>query len=317
MELKPVFPFEPVSASVSPEGSNWVAQIKWDGVRILLYYDGGGTRLFNRKLNERTLQFPEFADIGAFCKAHSVILDGEMIAFDQNKPSFHEVMRRDSLKQAHGIAQAVSRIPVTYMVFDVLFCNGEWVTDRPLEYRQALLGQMIVPQSHVQLSQNFDDGEALYELMTRHRMEGVVFKDLRSAYGINGKDGRWRKRKVKKDLYAVVGGVTFRHDTVNALLLGLYSDDRELIYIGHAGTGKLTQKDWAAITEGTRRMKVPDRPFLNEPARSKEAVWVKPEIAVKVEFLELTPGGTMRHPSIQAIVGLNGRECTIDQLKGL
>ncbi|WP_169087392.1 DNA ligase [Paenibacillus sp. PL91] len=316
MELKPIYPFEPISTSIPPKGDNWVTQIKWDGVRVLLYFDGDETKLFNRRMNERTIQYPELLNVSEFCKAHSVILDGEIIAFDQNKPSFYEVMKRDSLKQSQKIKHSSARTPVTYMIFDILFYNGDWVTDRPLEYRQALLEKIIIPQNNIQIIQNFDDGIALFDLMKQYQMEGVIFKDLQSTYRINGKDGRWRKQKVMKDLFAVVGGVTFRHHIVNALLLGIYTNDRELIYIGHAGTGKLTQKDWAAITADIKEKQVTDRPFINEPERSKDAVWVTPALTVKVEYLEFTPGGTMRHPSIQAVVKMDRSECTVDQLKG-
>ena len=134
MELKPVYPFEPINAKTPPAGDNWIAQIKWDGVRVLLYYNGSAAKLFNRRMNERTVQYPELLDVGAFCKAHSVILDGEVIAFDQKTPSFYEVMKRDRLKQPLKIKQASVRAPITYMIFDVLFHNGEWVTDKPLGF---------------------------------------------------------------------------------------------------------------------------------------------------------------------------------------
>lgn len=316
MQLKLICPFEPISTSSAPAGGNWVTQIKWDGVRMLLYYDGHETKLFNRKLNERTNQYPEFQDIRSFCCANSVILDGEVIAFDQSKPSFHEVMRRDSLKQLQRIKQSINQVPVTYMIFDILFYNGEWVTDRPLDYRLQLLESIISPNNNVQIVQNFHDGAALFNLMKQNRMEGVVYKDLSSTYSINGKDGRWKKHKVMNDLFAIVGGVTFRHKVVNSLLLGIYTNEQDLVYIGHAGTGKLTQKDWASITEEVTKRQISQRPFINEPQRSKDAIWVKPELTCKVEYLELTPGGTMRHPSIQAVVDVGKNECTVDQIKG-
>lgn len=314
MELKPVYPFEPISISAPPTGDSWVAQIKWDGVRMLLYFDGSTAKLYNRRMNERTLQYPELLDVNAFCKADSVILDGEVIAFDQKKPSFYEIMKRDRMKLPLNIKQASMRAPVTYMVFDLLFFNGEWVTDKPLAERQALLEDIIIPQPNLQIVQNYPDGTPLFELMRQYRMEGVVFKDLGSTYSINGKDGRWRKQKVFNDLNAVVGGVTYRDSIVNALLLGIYTNDGELIYIGHAGTGRLTQKDWRLLTEKAKDMQTTGRPFVNEPERSKDAVWIRPELTVKVEYLEFTPGGTMRHPSIQAIVDIDKTECTVGQL---
>ncbi|MDO3681351.1 ATP-dependent DNA ligase [Paenibacillus ehimensis] len=317
MQLKPISPFEPISTSSQPAGGNWVVQIKWDGVRVLLYNDGSQIRLFNRKKNERTNQYPEFHDSKSFCHANSVILDGEIIAFDQSKPSFHEVMRRDSLKQPLRIKQAINQVPVTYMIFDILFYNGEWVTDEPLNNRQKLLESIITPRPNVQIVQNFDDGATLFNLMKQHQMEGVIYKDPSSTYSVNGKDGRWKKHKVMNDLFAVVGGVTYRGKIVNSLLLGVYTKEQDLVYIGHAGTGKLTQKDWGFITEEVTKMQIAQRPFINEPERSKDAFWVKPELTVKVEYLEFTPGGTMRHPSIQAVVYADKNECTVDQIKCL
>ncbi|PYI52907.1 RNA ligase family protein [Paenibacillus flagellatus] len=300
MELKPIVPFEPVRAEQAPTGPNWVAQIKWDGVRMLAYGDGPETRLWNRRGNERTMQYPEFADVRRYCNASSVILDGEMIALDSaGKPSFHEIMKRDRLRTESKIAQAISRVPVTYMIFDVVYCNGEWATGMPLGERQRLLERIVVPGERVQLVRNVTDPNALLGVMRSHRMEGIVCKDLTSGYALDGKDDRWRKIKLFRDMYAVVGGVTYRDKLVNALLLGLYDPGGTLYYIGHAGTGKLTQADWRRLTERVQPMRIGDRPFANVPERNKDAVWIRPELVVKVQFLEWTPDGIMRHPSIQ------------------
>ncbi|WP_442601880.1 ATP-dependent DNA ligase [Paenibacillus sp. KN14-4R] len=314
MDLKPIIPFEPISSNISPVGDKWIAQIKWDGVRMLHYFDGNNTRLFNRKMHERTLQYPELLDTEAFCKAQSVILDGEIIAFDTNKPSFYEIMKRDSLKQTQKIKLSINKIPVTYMIFDILLYNGNWVINKSLEHRQKLLENIIVPRNNVQIVKNFSDGQILFNLMETHQMEGVIYKDLTSTYSTNAKDGRWRKQKIMIDLFAVVGGVTFRGQVVNSLLLGLFDEER-FIYIGHAGTGKLKQKDWIGITNLAKELVIDKIPFVNEPERHKDAVWIKPELLVKVEFLEFTPRGTMRHPSIQAIVNVDKSECTVNQLK--
>lgn len=313
MELQAISPFEPIHAAQVPQGSNWVAQVKWDGVRMLTYYDGRQIRLINRNLNDRTLQYPELHEPRLFSAASSFILDGELIAFNQTRPSFHEIMRRDRMQKKPSIELAVNQVPVTYMVFDILFYDGRWTTEQTLAERQALLERILIPQKNIQLVQNFADATGLLNVMKQHQMEGIVVKDLDSTYLINGKDKRWQKLKIFHDLYAVVGGVTFRHNVVNALMLGLYEGDR-LIYIGHAGTGKLSSADWRELTERIKPLIRSDKPFANEPERSKEAVWLKPEIAVKVQFMEWTTGRTMRHPSIQAFVSLPLSECTFLQL---
>lgn len=282
---------------------------------MLSYFDGSKVQLVNRRLNNRSLQYPEFMSPSRYCTASSFILDGEFIAFDESKPSFHEIMKRDSLRKQQSIELAATQIPVTYMIFDVLFYNGVWVTDQALSERQKILQEIVIPQSHVQTVQNFPDPGGLLEVMIRHQMEGVVCKDLTSSYAINGKDKRWQKHKLFYDLFAVVGGVTFRGDVVNSLLLGLYDLEGRLHYIGHAGTGKVTQQEWRELTQRAASLAAKAKPFLNEPERSKDALWVKPEIVVKVQFLEWTPGKTMRHPSIQAFVEIPPHECSVRQIR--
>jgi bifunctional non-homologous end joining protein LigD len=313
MKLDPVIPFVPVLANRIPEGPGWTAQIKWDGVRMLAYFDGRELRLVNRRRHDRTAQYPEFHDPAAYCRAPSFILDGEFVAFDRRKPSFHEIMRRDSLRKPEQIRRAVAEIPVTYMVFDVLYCDGGWVTDRPLAERQRMLASILRPQPHVQPVENVADAEALLAVMKAHGMEGIVCKKLDSAYAIGGKDKRWQKLKIARDLLAVVGGVTFRDGIVNALLLGLYDPDGRLIYIGHAGTGKITADGWRRLTREAASLAVREMPFANRPERAKGAVWIRPVLVVNVRFLEWTAHGTLRQPSIQAFVDAPPEACTFAQ----
>ncbi|CAM2979797.1 RNA ligase family protein [Paenibacillus sediminis] len=313
MELKPIRPFEPISTTTFPKGSNWIAQIKWDGVRILTYYDGANTRLINRRLNNRTLQYPELHQTQDYCDLNSVILDGEMIALKNGKPSFYEIMRRDGVRNTRNMSLVQRQVKVNYMIFDVLFADGEWVTSKPLEQRQQLLQSVIKPSELVQIVPNYPSAEELFKVAEQFQLEGIVIKDLSSTYAIGGKDKRWQKRKLFKDLIATVGGVTFRDGTVNALLLGLYDDQQRLLYIGHAGTGKLSQQDWRQITSITNTLEISHSPFANIPQRSKGTMWLRPALTVKVQYLEWTEAGTLRHPSIQSFVDANPKDCIFDQ----
>lgn len=312
MPLTPIVPFEPIMTDVLPSGKQWIAQIKWDGVRMITYYDGGEVQLVNRKGNNRTRQYPELLDIASYCRADSVILDGEIIALVDGVPSFHQVMKRDSLRVEQQIKARVQQVPIVYMIFDILYYNGEWVTGRPLRERQQLLAETVITSGHVQLVPSYTDIPLLHDVSVQHRLEGIVVKDVNSVYALGGKDKRWQKRKNIQDVNAVVGGVTFRDGIVNALLLGLYAEDGSLVYIGHAGTGKLKVADWRSITERVADMAVKDRPFVNQPERHKGAVWIRPEWVVKVNFLEWTPGGTLRQPSIQAFVDVSPADCRLD-----
>jgi len=309
MKLLPVTPFEPVLTDQLPVGDNWIAQIKWDGVRMLSYHDGVNTELINRRGNRRTMQYPELTDIKAYCRADSVILDGEIIAMSHGKPSFQEVMRRDSLRKEAAIRAAKDQVQVIYMVFDILFCNGVWTLNQTLSNRQALLKEMLVPHPYVQMVPSYTNIEELWAAAQSHELEGIICKDLSSPYSPNGKDKRWQKRKIISDVTAVAGGLTFRDGRVNALLLGLYDDQGRLQYIGHAGSGKLKMEEWRQLTKNALNLGTPTMPFTNLPQRYSGAFWILPQLVFKVHFLEWNPSGTLRHPVIQAAVDIPPEEC--------
>jgi len=312
MELNPIFPFEPISSDLVPIGPEWVSQIKWDGTRILTYFDGKEVKLFNRKLNDRTNIFPELTNIKSYSTAQSIILDGEVIALDQNgNPSFHEVMRRDGIRRMDRIDSAIEAVPIFYMIFDILFYNGEWVTQLSLQERQNLLSEAIQPNKQIQLVPNNTDGVALFEVAKQHNLEGIVCKNLNSKYLIHGKHNAWQKVKNYKDVIAVIGGVTYRSGIVNSILVGLYNENKQLVFIGHVGTGKLTKSEWKDLTTVINNLKIENNPFSSQPKRIKEIQWIQPLLTVKVQFIEWTEGHSLRQPSIQAFIEKDPKECTL------
>ncbi|MDW7673110.1 MAG: RNA ligase family protein [Bacillota bacterium] len=310
MELNPLIPFEPIETNKLPNGENWVAQVKWDGVRVLTYFDGNIVKLYNRRINERTFHYPELTNISAYCSASSIILDGEIIALGlDGKPSFSQVMRRDGIRRLERVKDAQKQVHITYMIFDVIFADGEWVHKKPLKNRLELLDNIVKPSHQVQLVPIDYEIASLFEVAKEHQLEGIVVKDLNSSYLINGKDSRWQKKKNFRDLVAIIGGVTLRAGIVNAVLLGLYDNKGQLWYIGHAGTGKLSNQDWKALTKIIEPLKITEMPFVNRPERLKTAIWVKPQIAVKIQYMNWTSGNLLRQPSIQAFVEVPPEEC--------
>jgi bifunctional non-homologous end joining protein LigD len=318
MDLKPIIPFEPKGSQSVPDGANWIHQIKWDGVRVLTYFDGATARLFNRRLNERTHHYPELLDVKSYCDSDSVILDGEVIALGPDgKPSFHEVMRRDGMRRMERVAQAKKKVQITYLIFDMLYYNGQWINNWPLKDRLALLTKILTPNEHVQPVTCYPEGRDLFAVIQKQAMEGIVCKDLNSTYAINGKDERWIKVKNYGDVIAVVGGFTLNGGIVNAVMLGLYDGEDKLWYIGHTGTGRLTRGDWRKTTELLTPLVIKERPFQNIPERHKDAHWVEPRMTVKVKYTEWRwkEGRSLRQPSIQAFVDVPPGECKLPQSK--
>jgi len=311
--MDPLFPFEPIRSSEIPIGDNWVHQVKWDGVRILSYCDGSEVKLFNRKKNERTHHYPELIT-PSYCKANSFILDGEVVALAADgKPSFHEVMRRDGIRVMSRVPQASQIVPIVYMVFDILSCNGEWVINQTLHERQQLLIDMLIPNDHIQLVASHHDGHALLNAIRGLEMEGIVSKKLSSTYAINGKDGRWIKIKNYGDIIAVIGGFRMDGGVVKVVFAGLYQEGM-LIFIGKVGTGKLSSADWRDLTTKLSSIEIPDCPFINRCDEFKNVHWVKPLLTAKIQYSEWRQheGRTMRQPSIQALVDKPPEECIFE-----
>lgn len=316
MEVNPIYPFEPISSKDVPSGPEWISQIKWDGVRVLTYFNGQDTRLFNRKLNERTNIFPELTEIREYTDSKSVIFDGEVIALDPNgNPSFHEVMRRDGIRRIDRVKQLIDAVPIYYMIFDIIFYNGQWINKDPLKERLDLLSKVVNPSERIQVVPSNIDGTTLFEVVKQHGLEGIVCKNLNSSYIIDGKNADWRKVKNYKDVIAVVGGVTYRSGTVNSLLIGLYDLTNQFVYIGHVGTGKLTVNDWKELTKLVETIKIENNPFCNKPKKTRDTAWIQPLLTVKVQFMEWTNDMSLRQPSIQAFIEKDPYSCKLNEIK--
>nr|WP_295971325.1 DNA ligase D [uncultured Bacillus sp.] len=318
MNLKPIIPFEPVNSVTIPDSDEWIAQIKWDGVRVLTYYDGSNVQLYNRKMNQRTLHYPEITAISDYFIGKSVIFDGEVIALDEKgKPSFHEVMRRDGLRRIERVELVKEDVPIFYMIFDILYYNGKWICDQPLEKRLTFLQQCVAPTPHIQVVPSYMDTKNLWNIATQHQLEGIVCKKTDSPYLINEKNNNWQKIKNYQDAIAVIGGVTFRSGIVNSVLLGQYDQSGMLWYIGHCGTGKLTMKDWKRLTERVEPLLIQDQPFVNQPEQIKGVQWIRPVVTVKVNYIEWPKGKTLRQPSIQSFTETPAEDCRLPiQAKG-
>jgi bifunctional non-homologous end joining protein LigD len=315
--LKPIVPMEPVRRNDIPEGEQWIAQIKWDGVRVLSYFDGQEVKLYNRACRERTLHYPEITSLNLFQNVESVILDGEVIALGPDgKPSFHEVMRRDGIRRLDRVRSVQKSVPITYMVFDLLYLNGFWITERPLSERLDLLSSVIEPNHTVQVVKVEEDGHRLFEVMRQFGMEGIVMKQKHSPYLIGQKKDTWVKVKNYQDVIAVIGGFTLDDSgIVAAVLVGLYDEQEQLWYIGHVGTGRLTHQGWKSLTECLLPLVSHERPFVNQPERHRDVTWVHPMVTAKITYLEWRTGRSLRQPSFQGITDVPAKACVMPSVR--
>lgn len=294
MEL--IQPMEPILAKTIKEDKEFLHQIKWDGIRGITYIDHGNYRVFTKKGHERTGFYPELDPITALFKGKTGVIDGELIVLDEAfKPTFSRILNRERIRTTGKIPYYSQKYPVKYIVFDMMFLDGKDLRQYKAEERISLLHQTLNKNSCITLTDSFDDGHNLYELMKDKNYEGIVSKKRDSPYIGGKKHDDWYKTKIFKKMLAVVGGIKYEQDRIKSLLLGIYND-KELIYIGNASIG-LTDADIQLLKEYTHVLKTEKSQFTHL-VKGAGIIWVKPLLTCWVSFLEWTDGSSLRHPKI-------------------
>ena len=228
--------------TAAPRGDGWSFELKWDGIRAIGYVDGGRIRLLSRNGNDVTSRYPELRRLGEALGARDVVLDGEIVAFDESgRPSFELLQRRMHVKSDSTIRRLVGEVPVTYVLFDVLWLDGHSTMDLPYTERRALLRELGLNGASWQTPPNEEgDGAATIEVSKRFGLEGVVAKRLDSRYEPGRRSPAWIKVKNQLRQEFVVGGwqpgEKGRTGSIGSLLVGYYDGD-VLHYAGKVGSG--------------------------------------------------------------------------------
>lgn len=282
------------------DDGDWLFEIKWDGFRALATIDADGSvKLASRNAKDLLSKFPELEDIGNAFRSLPIIVDGEIVALDdQGRASFQRLQNR--IESIRGPRRAVGG-DVTYAVFDVLFADGRDVRDLPLEERKKILESLIVEGHHVIYSKHIvGEGTKLFAFAEKRGLEGIMAKRRDSPYESSRRTRTWLKIKTHKRQEFVVGGYTEPGGSrkgFGALIVGYYDKKGRLIYAGHVGTG-FTHKLLAALTKRLKSIERKTCPFSTTPPRSTGAPhWVSPELVCEVRFTEWTDEGYLRHPA--------------------
>src|SRR5712692_962616 len=245
---------------------NWLFEIKWDGIRTVAFVDNGTVRLFARSKRDVTAEFPEFQDLAKHLRAGTAIVDGEIVTLDANgRSAFQKLQNRFGVTKPSQ--KLITEVPLTYYLFDALYCNGFDVRKTPLLQRKELLRQMLRGNDRVRYSEHqLENGKELYAAAKEQGLEGIVGKQIESPYTGN-RTGLWLKFKIVNELDAVIIGWTAPRRTrqyFGALVLALYDEKKDLQFIGSAGTGfdQETQKDLLALL---KKLRVARSPLRNPP----------------------------------------------------
>jgi bifunctional non-homologous end joining protein LigD len=265
----------------------WVAEEKYDGIRLLAYKDGRAVSLLTRNDIDRTADFPDVAAAIARLRAPTLALDGEVVIFDEARVS------RFGLLQRRGAGAT----PV-YVAFDCLYARGRDLRGRPLAERRAQLEREVRPGETLLIARRLPGtGTEAYEAARRLGLEGVILKDQASRYESGARSRAWLKVKLRNEEEFVVGGYTApggARTHFGALLVGAWEGDR-LRYAGKVGTG-FTGRTLAELMRRFRPLVRATSPFADR-VRERDATWLEPTLVAQLAFTERTQDGKLRHPA--------------------
>lgn len=303
-----ITPMEPVSIQHVKQEKGFLHEIKWDGIRGMVYLQAGAMRIFTKKGNERTGFYPELSPLEKELGTREVVLDGEIVVLDTTgQPSFHNVLVRETVKSKRNLQYYLRNYPVKYMMFDILMSGGKLLTNRPLSERKQMLEQVVAPIAAASdtfyISQTYDNGVELYDVMKQKNMEGIVSKKLNSHYIPGKKHEEWFKTKFTKKMLCIIGGIIWKDKLPNSLLMGVRNEEgSKLIYMGRASLG-LKDSDLLLLKQYKNDLLQEECPFelsvIKDVNRTgDELTWTVPALTCWVSFLELSNDGVFRHPKI-------------------
>jgi bifunctional non-homologous end joining protein LigD len=284
---------QPMLASITEEpfdDPSWLFEIKWDGYRVVSFVRNGSVRLLSRNHNDLGHRYPELHDLPKIVKANSAILDGEVVVLDEKgRPSFSLMQQRTGIR-AHG-RQAAPRadLPIVYYVFDLIYLDGYDLRRVELVERKRLLQQILPAREIVRYSDHYSgQGTALFQVAKQKGLEGIVAKKANSCYE-ERRSREWLKIKITQTVDCVIGGYTDPEGArqyFGSLVLGLYDDKKQLIHVGHAGTG-FNQAMLKQIFEVVKALETKTKPFTGA-VDAKKVHWVRPVRVAEVKFTEWT-----------------------------
>ncbi len=302
---------------------DWLFEIKWDGYRAIAFIDDGKLRLVSRNQNELTPRYPELKDLPKFVHAKTAILDGEVVALDeQGRASFSLMQQRTGFRPGGRRGAVNADVPVLYYAFDLLYLDGYDWRKVPLEERKKKLASLLVTGGSVRYSDHYEtQGKALFEMARAKGLEGILAKKRDSIYQ-ERRSSEWLKIKIRHRLEAVIGGYTEPEGSrahFGSIVLGLYDKQARLIHVGQAGSG-FDQKTLEEVWKLLKKRETKKNPFFGEVEALRKVYWVKPDLVAEIEYAEWTEGASKGSgPKLRAPVFLglrddkNPQDCVLDQ----
>jgi bifunctional non-homologous end joining protein LigD len=291
-----------LASKIPSPDDDWGYEFKWDGIRAVAYVEGGTVKLISRSGENITRRYPEIHAMGRALGSREVILDGEIVALDdKGRPSFEEIQQRMGLTSDSEIRRKMKEVPVTYMLFDVMWQDGHPLLNQPYTDRRTTLAKLkLAGVSWQTPPYEKGGGKEMLQASAKAGLEGIVAKKLDSKYEPGRRSGVWQKIKNRNRQELVIGGWLDgegkRQGYPGALLVGYYQDGK-FVYAGKVGTG-FTDATLEKLNKLMKPLARKTSPFdAGSPPRA--AHFVEPKLVGEFEFVEWTKSGQLRAPAFK------------------
>jgi DNA ligase D-like protein (predicted ligase)/DNA ligase D-like protein (predicted 3'-phosphoesterase) len=315
--MKPKYEPMLAEAADSPfSSSDWIFEVKWDGIRAISYVDNNGVSVLSRNGNELIQNFPELRELKELTR--NVVLDGEIVLISEGKVDFQALIERSRATSPRYVDNMSKKYPATYVVFDMLEKDGVPLVGLPLAERKKMLGESVKEGKNVVLSLFIEGrGEEYYEGAIKLGMEGIMAKRKDSPYEAGRRSDSWLKIKRLLTCDCAIFGYTegegARSSTFGALILGLYRDSKA-VFVGKVGTG-FTEDNSKSLMEVFEPLKTDGRTLEGADA-AETIIWLRPELVCEVVYQTVTREGRLRMPRFKGLrPDKRANECTFDQLQ--
>lgn len=306
LSLVPGIPINPMLAikandekeAVDSVGLPCLIDYKLDGFRVEVHFDGKKYKLFTRKLEDVTKQFPEVVEvIKEKIKANNYVLDAEIIGLDlktEKHLPFQKISQR--IKRKYKIEEMIKKLPVELQVFDLLYWNSKSLTNLTQKERRELLTK-VIPKVKNKLTyvtgmvaKNIEEIKQFYKNALELGHEGIMVKNLSKHYTCGRKVGGWIKLKPtleNLDLVIVKAewGTGKRGSWLSSFTVACKSGN-EFYEVGKVSTGAKEKSKGLSYEELTGLLK----PLIIK--ENGKEVEVHPKIIIEVAYEEIQKSNT-------------------------
>lgn len=260
-------------------------EYKYDGARIQIHKKGDEVRTFSRRLSDVTVSLPEIAATAKdLIRSKRAILEGEVIATDENSRPlpFQDLMRR--FRRVHDIAGATIKIPLRLHLFDVLLLGDEELTGKSYVERREILeeetpAELLTP---LIVTRDEDEIQRLFDKAIAEGHEGLMAKALDSRYEVGKRGKKWFKLKKAETLDLAIVAADWGYGRRRGWLSNYHlaardEDTGELLVVGKTFKG-LTDEEFTEMTRRLQELK---------SSETEYTITVKPNIVVEVAYDEI------------------------------